>query len=44
MLGPLYHSDQKPSWAGTDKFYLDLEDGQPQKVSIVISTDNQLTQ
>ena len=36
MLRPRYHSDRKPSWAGTDKFYLDFEDGQQQKVSIVI--------
>jgi hypothetical protein len=36
MLRPRYHSDRKPSWAGTDKFYLDFEDGQPQRVSAVI--------
>jgi hypothetical protein len=26
--------DREPSWAGTDKFYLDFEDGQPLKVSV----------
>lgn len=36
MLRPRYHSDRKPSWAGTNKFYLDFEDGQPQRVSVVI--------
>ncbi len=35
MLRPRYHSDRKPSWAGTDKFYLDFEDGQPQRVSVI---------
>lgn len=36
MLRPRYHPDRKFSWAGTDKSYLDFEDGQPQKVSGVI--------
>jgi hypothetical protein len=47
MLRPRYHSDREPSWAGTNKFYLDFEDGQPQRVSTVIfyySTDDQLPQ
>ena len=35
MLRPRYHSDREPSWAGTDKFYLNFEDGQPQRVSAV---------
>jgi hypothetical protein len=36
MLRPRYHSERKFSWAGTDKSYLDFEDGQPQAVSVVI--------
>jgi len=36
MLRPRYHSDRKFSWAGTDKSYLEFEDGQPQVVSGVI--------
>lgn len=34
MLRPRYHMDREPSWAGTDMFYLDFEDGQPLKVSV----------
>jgi hypothetical protein len=36
MLRPRYHPDRKPSWAGTNKFYLDFEDGQPERVSVGI--------
>jgi hypothetical protein len=36
MLRPRYHSDRKFSWAGTDKSYLDFEDGKPLMVSEVI--------
>jgi hypothetical protein len=28
MLRPRYHPDWKPSWAGTDKYYGQFEDGQ----------------
>lgn len=34
MLRPRYHLDWKPSWTGTNKFYLDFEDGQPLRVSV----------
>jgi hypothetical protein len=44
MLRPRYRSNWKPSWAGTNKSYLDFEDGQPQIVSANHSSgDNQLT-
>ena len=36
MLRPRYRPDWEPSWTGTDKFYLDCEDGQPQRVSVYI--------
>ena len=36
MLRPRYHSDRKFSWAGTDKSYLDFEDGQSLAVSVII--------
>jgi hypothetical protein len=36
MLRPRYRSDRKFSWAGTDRSYLEFEDGQPQVVSVVI--------
>ena len=34
MLRPRYRPGWTPSWAGTDKFYLDFEDGQPSTVSM----------
>jgi len=34
MLRPRYRPGWKPSWAGTNKFYLDFEDGQPLIVSV----------
>jgi hypothetical protein len=34
MLRPRYRPDWKPSWIGTNKYFLNCEDGQPQKVSI----------
>lgn len=37
MLRPRYHSDRKFSWVGTDRSYVYFEDGQPQRVSSVIS-------
>jgi len=36
MLRPRYHPDRKFSWVGTDKSFSDLEDGEPQRVSMVI--------
>jgi hypothetical protein len=36
MLRPRYHSDRKFSWAGTDKSYLDFEDGQTLAVSVIV--------
>jgi hypothetical protein len=33
MLRPRYHQGWKPSWVGTNKFYLRCEDRQPQRVS-----------
>jgi hypothetical protein len=34
MLRPRYRPGWTPSWAGTDKFFLNFEDGQPTKVSM----------
>ena len=34
MLRPRYHPEWQPSWINTDKFFLDVEDGQAQAVSI----------
>lgn len=34
MLRPRYRPGWKPSWAGTDKFCLGFEDGQPLMVSM----------
>ena len=34
MLRPRYRPGWTPSWAGTDNFFLDFEDGQPTKVSM----------
>jgi hypothetical protein len=34
MLRPRYRLGWKPSWVGTNKFYLDFEDGQPLIVSM----------
>jgi hypothetical protein len=34
MLRPRYHPDWKPSWTGTNKFFLECEDGQPLGVSV----------
>ena len=36
MLRPRYLPGRKFSWAGTDKSYLDFEDGQPLRVSVII--------
>jgi hypothetical protein len=36
MLRPRYLPNRKFSWAGTGKSYLYFEDGQPQRVSVVI--------
>ena len=33
MLRPRYHPEWQPSWINTDKFFLDVEDGQGQAVS-----------
>jgi hypothetical protein len=44
MLRPRYHPGRKFSWAGTDKSYLDFEDGQPLVVSVVIPSDEQFPQ
>lgn len=34
MLRPRYRPGWIPSWRGTDKFYLDAEDGQNVRVSV----------
>jgi hypothetical protein len=34
MLRPRYHPEWQPSWANTDMFFLNAEDGQAQAVSI----------
>ena len=39
MLRPRYLPDWRPSWTGTDKFYLLCEDGQPQTVGVSIAFD-----
>jgi hypothetical protein len=36
MLRPRYLPNRKFSWAGTDKSYLDFEDGQPLRVSAIL--------
>ena len=34
MLRPRYHPEWRPSWINTDKFFLKVEDGRAQAVSI----------
>ncbi|KAI0245370.1 kinase-like domain-containing protein [Lactifluus subvellereus] len=36
MLRPRYQPDWKPSWVGTNKFFLRCEDGQPQRRRLIM--------